>query len=783
MKHIIHSLTTCSLVDLRHAVAKGTGGALHFSFLTSEIVRISYQFSSIRIEPAYEQASEYMTEPATHLASDDVLVIQDEDRVFVLSCRETRIVVEKETASVSVWYRGRLHHGGRVGTADTVLPSYQLRCFTKEGCADSFGRFNFPLEADDEFYGLGDKSGSPNRRGRRFSMFNRDSLGYDASNSDPLYKSVPFLLKHNPKQQLVSGLLFDQSVIRVIDLGRESPFYFMVESEGGPYAYYVLLGDDYHQVMAQYYRVTGFPAFPPLFSFGFFGSSMNYVEPDDAQDRMLAYFATIEEHQIPCEGMYVSSGYLKSPEGKRYAFLWNTRKFPDHRAFLTSLSERGYNLCMNIKPGILTSHPWYEKLKEQGYLIKDQNGQPYREFFWGGDASFIDFNNPDAKNWWKSQLKEQYIDHGCTGIWNDNNELELEDVGVEAYKTRSLYPIKMAQASYEVFKEAQPHHRPWIYSRSGYASLQRYARTWSGDNASDWKTLHFNQYMGIGFGLSGLPYFGHDLGGFFGVFPEEELLIRSCQSAVFQGRFVIHSWREDGNPTEPWSYPTALDPIRSLICEHYRFMPYLYTCAYSAATEGIPLERSLHLEFPEDDAIAVDCVHSLFGPSILKVLVTEKGKTETSVYLPKGLWWYSKEGNAYRGGSECVVPYPCDGSVQWFAKEGSAIPTTRGVQHLRSALFTEVVFLVFPCLTEQKTVTTQYFEDDGLTELDQQSYNLWECAVTRNSVRVTKLRQGIEGKGKRMFRIEVPAGFSCSDSVFDPDALQEGQSRLLSIIG
>ena len=144
---------------------------------------------------------------------------------------------------------------------------------------------------------------------------------------------------------------------------------------------------------------------------------------------------------------------------------------------------------MNIKPGILVSHPWYGELKEKGFLIKDQEGKPYQEFFWGGEASFIDFNNPQAKEWWKSQLKAQYLDHGCTGIWNDNNELELEDVGLEAFKTKALYPIRMAQASYEAFKEERPDERPWIYSRSGYAGLQRFARTWSGDNVSDWKTF------------------------------------------------------------------------------------------------------------------------------------------------------------------------------------------------------------------------------------------------------------------------------------------------------
>ena len=778
MKHIIHSLSACRLHSPSLAVAKGVGGEIHIQFFSSEIVKVSYQFDQVAINETFAKASDYITSPSKALQLDEEIVLKEESHAFILTCAQSRVVVEKRYALISVWYEGILQHGGRVGTADTVLPSYQVRCFTKEGSPDSFSRFNFPLLEDDEFYGLGDKSGLPNRRGRRFSMYNRDSLGYDASNSDPLYKSIPFMIKRNTQTGALCGLLFDQSLIKLFDLGRESPFFFSVEVEGGPYSYFMFLGRTYHQVLKNYFKVTGFPAFPPLFSFGFFGSSMNYAEPDDAEQRILQYFATIEEHKIPCEGMYVSSGYLKSPEGKRYAFLWNKQKFPDHKAFLTSLSERGYNLCMNIKPGILTSHPWYGELKGKEYFIKDQNGQPYQEFFWGGEASFIDFSNPDAKAWWKSQLKAQYLDHGCTGIWNDNNELELEDVELGAFKTKTLYPIWMAEASYEAFKQEQPDRRPWIYSRSGYAGMQRFARTWSGDNVSDWKTLKYNQYMGLGFGLSGLPYFGHDLGGFFGAFPEEELLVRSAQSAVFQGRFVIHSWREDGNPTEPWSYKSALPHIRSLILEHYRFMPYLYTCAFEAATEGKPIERSLYLEFPDDTKLRGDELNTLFGPNILKVLVTEKGKNSADVYLPQGIWWYSKEGIAYEGGTCLHLSYPADGEVLYFAKEGSVLPTAPGLMHLQSGLFAHVELLIHPCMTE-KEVVSSYFEDDGSTELATKHYNRWEFKVTDHSLVITKLVGTLEKK--RTFTLKVPHGYVVSQQSFDPDALGEGESLVIAI--
>jgi alpha-glucosidase len=757
-------------------LASGLGGTLCIRFFSSEIVKVSYLFENVSIDRTLSESSDYMTEPSENLKWNDTLAIEEENTLFRITCNETTVEIEKSHAQVSIYFRGVLQHGGQVGNSDTVVPSYQIRCFTKEGETGSFSRFNFPLSQNDEFYGLGDKSGLPNRRGRRFAMFNRDSLGYDASNSDPLYKSIPFFLKVNTKNQVLCALLFDQTLVRNIDLGMESPYYYSIESEGGPYSFVVFLGENYHRVLSNYFCMTGFPALPPLFSFGFFGSSMNYAEPDDAQQRILDYFATIEKHHIPCEGMYVSSGYLKSPEGKRYAFLWNQKKFPDYRQFLTGLSKRGYNLCMNIKPGILISHPWYGELEEKGYFIQDAHGKAYREFFWGGEASFIDFNNPDAKAWWKSQLKKQYLDHGCTGIWNDNNELELEDVELEAYKSKAIYPVKMAEASFEVFKEEHPDKRPWVYSRSGSCGIQRYARTWSGDNVSDWKTLRYNQYMGIGFGLSGLPYFGHDLGGFFGAFPEEELLIRSCQSAVFQGRFVIHSWREDGHPTEPWSYATALAPIRSLIEEHYRFMPYIYNCAFEAALEGKPLERSLHLEFPQDEAIREDEVNSLFGPSILKVLGTEKDTGTAKVYLPKGsVWFDSERRHSIEGGTQTMVEYPCDGKIRWFAKEGSAIPTSPGLKHLDTGLFEVVEFLLFPMTKETEVCTTRYREDDGMTSLDLGAYNEWECTVGFSSLVMTKKKSRVQGK-HRSFCFTVPQGYTIEDKSFDPDAVQEDES-------
>jgi alpha-glucosidase len=733
MKHCLEHIDSYE-ANGSSIVFNAPNGSLRLDILGPDAVSFTYSFNVLEIDPVLLKATQSML--ASSILKGAQYTLREEEGSYNIAIQgsSSRIVIRKTHAQISVLRNGVLVHGGSLGTSDTVIPSYQARII--ENGTSLKGHFNFPLDEGDEFYGLGDKSGLPNRRGRKFSMFNRDSLAYDASNSDPLYKSMPFLIKTNPDKNICCALLFPQTLIDEIDLGRESPFYFAVKVDGGPFTYTLICRDALKDIMETYYDLTGHPELPPLFSFGFFGSSMNYVESDDAPQRILNYFDTIEKKDMACEGMYVSSGYLKADNGKRYTFLWNKRKFPDYGSYLRALSKRGYNLCMNIKPGILTSHPWYKDLEEKGYLIKAKDGKAYVEYFWGGDASFIDFNNPEAKAWWKKELKSQYLDHGCTGIWNDNNELELEDSELEAYKTKTLYPVLMAQASFEAFKEQNPDARPWIYSRSGYIGISRFARTWSGDNTSTFKALRYNQYMGIGMGLSGLPYFGHDIGGFAGQVPTEELLVRAAETAVFQCRFVIHSWREDDKPTEPWTYPGSEKTMKSLIGEHYHFLPYIYTQAYEASVHGTPIERSLHLEFPQDKAIPENEVNCLFGPSVLKINIVDPGLSTIKVHLPQGSDWVDpRTMTILEGGSTIDYDARITGKAHWLGKAGSVIPVSQK-RALRAVDTIKAIDLIaLPCSGPQVTASS-FFWDDGATELSKGNFSLIEIINDSKSIRI-----------------------------------------------
>lgn len=703
--------------------------------------------------------------------------IREDESRYELSYGPVRVLVEKATATVAVYYKEKLIHGGLIGDKNTVLSPYPLRVQQDAAGQLRKGKFTFHLDEGDAFVGLGEKTGGLNKRNRAFRLFNKDSLGYNAALSDPLYKSVPFYVVLKKGGPGCCGLYFPNYDVDEINFGVESNYYYYVSLNGGPYGYFLMAGDDYREVLRSYGELVGMPALPPLFSFGYLGSSMGYTDPDDAPQKVLEFFRQVEERRLPCEGMYFSSGYAKAESGERYTFVWNRKKFPDPAGFLKKLARKGYRICCNVKPGILTTHPWYADLAKSGVFIADAAGQPCTNYYWGNSASLVDFHKEAGYRWWIEGLTQNIIDMGAAGIWNDNNEFELEDESLPVRSYRTALPVLMAKASYEALRAARPGKRPWLISRSGYAGIQRFARTWTGDNVSDFHTLHYNILMGLNLGLSGIPMYGHDIGGFVGPKPDAELLIRWCQSAVFQPRFVMHSWKPDGSCTEPWSYPEATDTVVALIRERYRFLPYIYNLAIEASLTALPLERSLALEFPQDEALSLDCADHMAGDAILVFEPPRRGESEVRTHLPAAADWYDPaEGRVHRGGEDLTVAYPLDG-LRYMVRCGSVVSVNEGPPSLATARFPELTFLVFPPAARGPSkaggggpVEVRYREDDGESDFVEESYSSYLIRLTETEPGRFSLSLTVEGRAKdpgaepRLFRFRVPAGFHIEDA-------------------
>ena len=451
----------------------------------------------------------------------------------------------------------------------------------------------------EEIFGLGDKCGHVNKAGQRFLLHTGDAMGFRAESSDPLYKHLPFCIcRHGAGSY---GLFYDTLSSGTMDLGREHDNYFepfrSARFEEENLVFYLILGTP-RKIVRRFSALIGTAAPVPRWAFSYCGSTMAYTDADDADAQLRGFVQQCEENGIPCRGFYLSSGYTQIGD-RRCVFHWNRDKIPSPEGLSAYFKAHGMALIPNVKPAFLTDHPLYETIAQNGWFLRYADGRPARFPFWGGMASYLDFTDPGAYDFWKRCVRTELIDKGYADIWNDNNEYDVWDDDVlcsgfghplPAARVRPLFAYLMARASREACMEAGV-EAPFTVSRCAMAGTERVATTWTGDNLTDFRDLRFNHYQTMTMALSGFLFFGPDIGGFAGPKPSRELFLRWLQYGVFLPRFVLHSWKPGEEPTMPWLYPDLLPAVRRLFALRERLVPYLYEQAEKARLGHEPLIR------------------------------------------------------------------------------------------------------------------------------------------------------------------------------------------------
>ena len=585
-----------------------------------------------------------------------------------------------------------------------------------------FGKDSFHYvtrEKSEKIYGLGDKGGRLDKSGRAFRIECSDAMGYDASESDPLYKHLPFFICENSTGAY--GIFYDTTDTSYADFGKEInnyyPTYKHFRTEDNALVYYVFFGSKL-SVLQQFCRLCGKQPLPPRFSFDYCASTMAYTDAPDSEKQFDGFLDKLRQTDISCSGFYLSSGYT-SIGRLRCVFNWNRDKFPDPAGFVKKFADEGITVIPNIKPAFLQSHPLYEEIAKEGLFIKNPDGTPFITEFWDGFGSYLDFTNPLAFMFWDKKVTETLLDYGVTATWNDNNEFDIKDCDalasgfgegeVKAGRIRPALTYLMVLSSYMAQMKKDCLKRPFLSTRSGSIAVRRLAQTWSGDNRSEFSDLRYCHNIGLTMSLSGFFFYGHDLGGFDGDMPSKELLLRWLQHGVFEPRFTIHSWNRDGSATMPWSYEDIIPAARKILAQRKRLIPYLYSCAYSAVEKEIPLNAPAFLYY-DDEKLKEESDTMMLGKDILVGFVFDEGETRVEIYLPEKDSWYL--GNRlYKGGQAVKVDIPAEAEIPCFIKSGSVIPTDEAPYGFKSEQ--DIVFTVYP--VEEGTFEAEFFTDDGVS--------------------------------------------------------------------
>jgi alpha-glucosidase len=582
----------------------------------------------------------------------------------------------------------------------------------------------------DRHFGLGDKTGPIDRTGRRFRMLQLDALGYDAEIGDPLYKHVPYIAVQSAG--VTGGLFYDSLAPMTFDLGAERSnyhgIYRYVEAEERGMDLWLIAGPDLASVTERFTMLTGRPALPPRWSFGFAFTTMHHADDANGQAVIEAFAERCRKEKIPISAIHFGSGY--SSRGKRrYVFTWNKSKFPDPKALFTKLEALGFPTVANLKPVLIDDHVDYAEIKKSGGFIKDAKGEPVLEQFWDGMGSYLDFTNPSMIKWWQERLKKQVLDVGFTAGWNDNNEYEIGHdeasatgfgKAFPAIPARPLHALLMMRATFDATQNKSPDLRPFTITRAGPAGLQRYGETWTGDNFTSWHTLKWNMRNALSLALSGQSKVGHDIGGFTGPRPDPELLCRFVEMMALHPRAVMNSWKPDvasdwQAATVPWLYPEVLPQIRTALNLRTTFLPLMYSLAHEATRTGAAIIRPLCYEFPDDAESYKDCDAMMLGPDVLFSPVVEQGATTKTQYLPAGPagWVEFYTGKLYQAGAAVEVKAEL-GKPPIFIRAGAALVLASATPDIKphDAPARRLYLAVVGNKGEGRG---QHFEDDGLS--------------------------------------------------------------------
>jgi alpha-glucosidase len=543
--------------------------------------------------------------------------------------------------------------------------------------------------ASDRHFGLGDKAGPLDRTGRRYRILQLDALGYDAEIGDPLYKHVPYLAVQSGA--VTGGMFHDSLAPMTFDVGAERSnyhgIYRYVEAEERGLDLWLIAGPDLAAVTRRFTLLTGRPALPPRWSFGFAFTTMHHADDANGQAVIEAFAERCRTEKIAISAIHFGSGY--SSRGKRrYVFTWNKDKFPDPEALFARLEALGFPTVANLKPVLIDDHRDYASVSAAGGFVKDASGAPVLEQFWDGMGSYLDFTNPSMIRWWQERLKAQVLDVGFTAGWNDNNEYEIgsEEAratgfgeSFDAVRARPLQALLMTRATFEATQARAPHLRPFTITRAGPAGLQRYGETWTGDNATSWHTLKWNMRNALSLALSGQSKVGHDIGGFTGPRPGPELLCRWVEMMALHPRAVMNSWKPEVAPdwqaaTTPWLHPETLPQIREALNLRTTFLPLMYSLAQQAALDGSAVIRPLFHEFPDEVGAYADQDAMMLGPDVLfSPVVVEGARTKDQLLPAAPHGWIDFHTGAFHEGGRIVTVEAPLGRPPIFVRGGAAL--------------------------------------------------------------------------------------------------------------
>lgn len=558
----------------------------------------------------------------------------------------------------------------------------------------------------ERFYGLGERFDGVQQLGKKVDLRVVEKFSNQGEFS---YLPIPYLFTDNGAAWI--GMTWRRLIV---DLHQGFTYRAATAQRGLLFKEYFLAGQPL-ELLSALHKLTGTPALPPKWVFGVWISSNGW----NTQHETLEQVAILQRYALPATALvleawsdektfYIFNDAQYEPfrNGEKVHYgdftFPKDGKWPDPKAMAQQLEQLGISIVLWQIPVI--KYAWEgpndqllldeQYAIENGYCVLNEDGSPYRiTDGWFSQSLLLDFSNPQACDWWFSKRNYLLDDIGVKGFKTDGGEFLFEDSakiydGQLGETAHNAYPGQYIGAYHDFLIRKQVNGV--CFSRAGYLGAQTQPLHWAGDQLSQWTEFRAQLSAGLSAGISGIPFWSFDIGGFAGEFPNKQLYLRSVALGAFcpvmqwhseprNGQFFVTDRTRWNNDRSPWNLAEYHKDEQILTC-YRRFanlrmslIPYLYQEAIHCVLTGRPMMAHLMVDEPEDPTCLVVEDQYMLGRNLLVAPILEENVTHRDVYLPKGKWHELFTGKCHQGPGWVTIPCGLD-EVPVFAIDGCALP-------------------------------------------------------------------------------------------------------------
>ncbi|RWS07042.1 lysosomal alpha-glucosidase-like protein, partial [Dinothrombium tinctorium] len=607
---------------------------------------------------------------------------------------------------------------------------------------------------------------------KRYTFFNFDS---PPTFDTPLYGTHPFYFAIEDGTPHASGVFLFNSNAMDIFLSPSPAASF--RPIGGVLDFFIFVGENPSDVVADYIKLIGLPNMPPLWALGFHLSRYGY----NNLGRMVEAWNRTRNAKIPLDVQWSDIDYMKDFND----FTYDKNNFAGLPQFINNLHKIGMHFVPILDPGVSggeppNTYPPFEDGIKMNIFIKHSNGKVLVGRVWNrsGKTVFADFTNPNITDYWVKQAQRLYSNIKFDGLWIDMNEISnMVDGSLDGcpfsslenpqylpgnlplkrksvcpsaqtyagnyYDTHNLFSTYETLTAYKTLLKLRPGKRPFILSRSTFAGQGQYGNHWTGDVFSSWEDMRYSIPAMFDFNIFGIPLVGADICGFNGATTPE-----LCARWMAMGAFYPFSRNHNANnapdqdPAAPNLGPEVPKASRYALTLRYKLIPYLYTLFYRAHNFGETVVRPMFFTFPNDTNSYPVENQFMWGSSLLILPVLQQGATSVNAYLPRGVWYDDFKSSYHSNGQHFTLDSPID-KINVLIRGGEIIPFADD-QVLQTKDLHNVNFNLFVALNEHYKAYGELYWDDG-ESIDSQTkgaYNLMQFLAENRKLQATVVKNG-----------------------------------------